>query len=158
MAVDVAGDIAATMFARRGVGCIWQDVHVLVLRDGQWAYVGGGSANAGDDALSDRPTVLRGDLIPGADPMPSSDPQIMRGNGHGGVRDRGDGSEARPGGGRWISYGIARVTARVSSVEISDRRLLVPWHGRVLLAWAEAQSPRAIAHDEHDRAVGELLL
>lgn len=47
MAVDVAGDVAGTMFARRGVGCIWQETHVLALRDGQWTWLGGAGATRG---------------------------------------------------------------------------------------------------------------
>lgn len=34
MSVDVDGDVAVTTFARRRVNCIWQDTHVLALRDG----------------------------------------------------------------------------------------------------------------------------
>ena len=42
MAVDVAGDIAVTMFARRSVGCTVEEVHVLALHDGEWMMLGGG--------------------------------------------------------------------------------------------------------------------
>jgi len=53
MAVDVVGDVAASMFARRGVGCIWQETHVLALRDGQWALLGGGGGTGNEDLLTD---------------------------------------------------------------------------------------------------------
>lgn len=158
MAVDVAGDVAATMFARRGVGCIWQEIHVLVLREGKWAYLGGGGANVSDDVLAERPAVLSGHLTVGPGAATSSEPQIIRGNGHGGVRDGGDDTEHRPGSGRWISYGVARVSARVTSVQASDRLLTVPWHGQVLLVWSGSQSPRVMARDEHERALGEVFL
>lgn len=158
MAVDVAGDLAATMFARRGAGCIWQEVHVLALREGKWTYLGGGSATAGDDLLADRPVALSGRLTRGPGGVTSSAPQIMRGNGHGGVLDGGDGTPHEPGSGRWISYGIARVSSRVSSVQVSDRWVPVPWHGQVLVVWSGPERPRLIACDEHSRVVGEALL
>jgi hypothetical protein len=158
MGFDVAGDVAATMFARRGVGCIWQEVHVLVFREWKWAYFGGGSANVSDDLLADRPAVLPCHLALAPGAAASSDPQIIRGNGHGEVRVGGDGTEHRPGSEGWISYGVARVSARVTSVQISDRRLPVPWHGHVLLVWSRPPPPRVIARDEHERALGELLL
>jgi hypothetical protein len=49
MAVDVAGDVAVTMFARRGVGCIWKEIHVLALRDGEWKWLGGGGSDGDHD-------------------------------------------------------------------------------------------------------------
>jgi hypothetical protein len=58
MALDVAGDTAVSMFARRGVGCIWQETHVFALRDGQWARLGGGGVTRDADLLADRPPVL----------------------------------------------------------------------------------------------------
>ena len=33
MALDVSDDLAAAMFARRGVGCVHQEVHTLALRN-----------------------------------------------------------------------------------------------------------------------------
>jgi hypothetical protein len=39
MAVDIAGDVAITLFARRGVGWIWKETHVLALRDGEWTWL-----------------------------------------------------------------------------------------------------------------------
>lgn len=59
MAVDVSGDVAATMFARRGVGCVCQEIHVLRRRNGEWEWLGGGGGTGGhDDFLADRPMVL----------------------------------------------------------------------------------------------------
>ncbi len=58
MAVDVAGDIALTMFARRGAGCVSEEIHVLALRHGRWYMLGGGGGNGDDDLLANRPRVL----------------------------------------------------------------------------------------------------
>jgi len=158
MAVDVAGDMAATMFARRGVGCTWQEMHVLAVRDGQWALLGGGGASSDEDLLADRPAVLPDYLRHGRDAVTSADPQVIIVNGSGGVRDGGDEPDRRPDSGRWINYADVRVNAQVTSVEVFDRWLRVPWHGHVLLVWSGGQPPRALAHDEGGRALGEVLL
>ena len=75
MGVDVAGDLAVTMFARRGVGCVWNEIHVLAFRGGEWRLLGGGGSTGGDeDLLADRPAVLPswlglgGGAATGADP------------------------------------------------------------------------------------------
>jgi hypothetical protein len=73
MAVDVAGDVAVTMFARRGVGCTWEEIHVLALRDGECTWLGGGGSTSDSDEelLADRPTVLRrfgGEAVTGSGP------------------------------------------------------------------------------------------
>jgi hypothetical protein len=76
MAVDVAGDVAVTMFARRGVGCVQQEIHVLALRDGAWTWLGGGGASSDDGLLADRPAVLLpGISLLGRDVQVSSDPR-----------------------------------------------------------------------------------
>ena len=85
MAVDVAGDMAVSMFARRGVGCISQETHVLALRDGQWALLGGGGASSDVDLLADRPAMLPDYLRLGRDAVTGADPRVIVVNGSGGV-------------------------------------------------------------------------
>ena len=132
MAFDVAGDLAVSMFARRGVGCIWQETHVLVFRDGQWARLGGGGVTSDADLLADRPAVLPDYLRLCRDTVTGADPQIMVVNGSGGVLDDGDEPDRRPDRGRWISHADVRVNAQVTSVQVCDRWLSVPWHGHVV--------------------------
>jgi hypothetical protein len=61
VAVDVDGDIAVTMFVRRGVnGELWRDNHALCRRRGGWHVLGGGSGNAAAGLLRDRPVGHRG--------------------------------------------------------------------------------------------------
>ena len=55
---EVAGDLAVTLFARRGVGCTWRETHVLALRDGEWTWLGGGGSSDHKDLLTDRPAVF----------------------------------------------------------------------------------------------------
>src|SRR5581483_6620441 len=89
MAIDVAGDLAASMFARRGVGCIWQETHVLALRGGQWALLGGGGGTSDADLLADRPAVLPDYLTLGHDAVTDADLPAIVVNGIGGVLDHG---------------------------------------------------------------------
>lgn len=158
MAVDVAGDVAVSMFARRGVGCIWREVHVLAVRDGQWALLGGGGATGDEDLLADRPAVLPDYLRLGRNAVRSSEPQVIIVSGGGGVLDGGDEPGRRPDSGRWVSYADVRVNAQVTSVQVCDRWLRVPWHGHVPVVWSGGQPPRAVARDEGGRALGEVLL
>jgi hypothetical protein len=158
MAFDVAGDVAASMFARRVVGCIWQETHVLALRDGQWALLGGRGASSNEDLLADRPAVLPGHLSVGRSVVTGADPQIIVVSGSGCVLDGGDEPGRRPKSGRWISYADVRVNARVTSVQVSERRLRVPWHGHVLLVWSGREPPQLVAQDDGGRALGEVLL
>jgi hypothetical protein len=146
------------MFARRGVGCIWQENHVLALRGGQWTWLGGGASTSNEELLADRPAVLPDYLMAGRQALTGADPGVIVVNGTGGVLDdRGD-VDRRPDRGRWINYAEVRVNADVTSVQVYDRMLRVPWHGRVLLVWSERQSPRVVASDEGGRALGEVIL
>jgi hypothetical protein len=123
MAVDMDGDVAASMFARRGVGCIWQETHVLAHRDGQWARLGGGGASSEEDLLADRPAVLPDYLRLGRKAVTGAGAQVIAVSGSGGVLDDRDETRRRPGSGRWISYADVRVSAQVTSVRVAERRL-----------------------------------
>jgi hypothetical protein len=158
MAVDVDGDVAASMFARRGVCCIWQETHVLAHRDGQWARLGGGGASSEEDLLADRPAVLPDYLRLGRKAVTGAGAQVIAVSGSGGVFDDGDETRRRPGSGRWISYADVRDSAQVTSVRVAERRLRVPWRGHVLLVWSEREPPWVVAPDDAGRAVGEVLL
>jgi hypothetical protein len=158
MAVDVAGDMAACMFARRGVGCIWQETYVLALRDGQRALLGGGGTSSDADLLADRPAVLPGYLRLGRDAVTGADPQVIVVSGGGRVRDDRGKDHLRPDSEQWISYTDVRVNAQVTSVRVSGRSLRVPWHGHVLLVWSEREPPQVVAQDDGGRALGEVLL
>jgi hypothetical protein len=158
MGVDVLGDAAVSMFARRGVGCVWQDNHVLALRNGRWTLLGGGSSSGEEELLADRPAVLPASsaMWRGAGIGPA--PGVLVVEGSGGVRDGGADPRPWPWSGRWISYATVRVTADVAAVRIADRLLPVPWHGRVVVAWGERRPPRVTALDECGRPLGEALL
>jgi hypothetical protein len=155
MAVDVAGDVAATMFARRGVGRVWKEIHVLALRDGEWTWLGSGSSDGDQDLLADRPAALPSLLGLGSEA--GADLRVMTVSGMGGVSDGRD-RTGRWTSKRWISYAELRVTAQVTSVQISERLLVVPWHGRVVVVWPERQPQRVVALDGDARSLAEIRL
>jgi hypothetical protein len=148
MAVDISGDAAVTMFARRGVGCVWQEIHVLGRRNGQWEWLGSGGGTAAEhDLLADRPMVLPSFLRPGG---------TLAVSGSGSTLDDGDGVSRD---GEWINYADVRVSAQVTSVQVEDRLLGVPWHGHVLVVWRTGERPsRVVALDEGGISLGEALL
>lgn len=158
MAVDVAGDVAVTMFARRGVGRIWQETHVLALRDGEWTWLGSGGSDGDQDLLADRPAVLPGSLGLGSEAVEQADPRVMAVSGSGGVLDDGAGTGRRPQSERWINYAALRVTAQVTSVQVAERLLVVPWHGHVVVVWSERQPPRVVALEEGGKSRAEMQL
>src|SRR3712207_1497735 len=45
LAVDVDGDVAASLFVVRGAGHFRQEAHVLVRRSGTWTMLGGGGGS-----------------------------------------------------------------------------------------------------------------
>lgn len=155
MAVDVADDVAVTVFARRGVGCLWSVAHVLVKRRGTWHMLGGGGSSADEDLLAHRPATLP----EGPGPLPNTafgvDPRMLTVEGGGGVRDDGGRPGRWPWSGRWISYALVRVNAEVASVGVRGRDLDVPWHGRVVILTAGRGSSRVTLRDSTGGILGE---
>lgn len=157
MAVDVAGDLAATMFLHRGSDCAHQEIHVLSRHDGQWHILGGSSISPADDEnlLADRPG-----LVPEALQLPRNilsgiDPQVMVAAGSVGQTSyRMNRVGFWPWHRRWISYFTALASARVESVRIGNREIVVPWHGRVLIVWAGRGSPKLAAYDVNGSCLG----
>jgi hypothetical protein len=154
MAVDVCDDVAVTMFARRGVGCVHQEIHVLARRDDGWTYLGGGGVSSDQQLLADRPAVLSGPSMLGPDAPVSANPQIITSTGAGGTLDT-RGQDEPADGGRWISYSVIRVSAQVATVEVFDRILNIPWHGYVVVVWCGDPSD-AVARDAAGRKLAEL--
>ena len=156
MGVDVVGDVAVTMFARRGVGCSWSDTHALSKRDGEWRVLGGGSGTAGKDLLADRPALLSSYLADVPDALTGIDPRLVTLEGGGGVRDSRGAVDWLPGSTRWISYVVLRVSAQVASLETDGRTLVVPWHGRVVIASITARPLSDMVRDARGRVLGEV--
>src|SRR3954451_19464968 len=65
VAVDVDDDVAGTWFIRRGVGCYWDEVHLLVRDDNGWSYKGGGGGSSGEPWSTDEFVQARDELSAG---------------------------------------------------------------------------------------------
>ena len=139
MAVDVAGDVACTLVARRGAGYVEHQTHLLVRRDGSWHLLGGGGAGREDDGLDDRPAA---DQLGG--------PVVVQGGGSA-LRDAG---RRMPWGARYVHDATLRAAAEVDAVVVDGRRRLpVPRHGHLVVVWAGRRPPAVTAHGTG----GELL-
>lgn len=157
MAVDVAGDVAATMFLRRGAGCVHEETWVLVWRGGQWRMLGGGgsSHDYDDDLLGDRPDVIPEAMRTPWCTLAGIDPQLMvAGDGMGGVRDDGGGTSHALPPGRWISYTTMLASAQIGWVRVEGRDIAVPWHGQALVTWVGHRFPEISALDVNGRCRG----
>jgi hypothetical protein len=155
MAVDVSDDVAVTMFARRGVGCVQQERHVLALREGAWTRLGGGGSSSDERLLADRPAVLSGPPLWGPEAPVSSDSRVILSSGAGGTLDT-RGQIEPPDGGRWVSYWVIQVNAEVASVEALGRSRSVPWHGHVLVVWCGDRPVSAFARSKSGEKLAEL--
>ncbi len=161
MAVDVNGDVAVTVFARRGVGCVWQEIHVLALRNGTWQCLGGGggSWDNDDELLADRPDELPMPPIRPDGAVVKADPRVLAvDGGGGGVHDTLGKADRWPWSGRWVSHAEVRVNARVMTIGTGGRLVPVPWHGRVAVVWPGRGDCRVVALDGRGESLGEAVL
>lgn len=156
MAVDVAGDVAVTLFARRGVGCVLSETWVLSERGASWHLLGGGGASAEDDLLAPRPTRLPAALHLSETADTEIDPGLVAVDGGGGIQDDQGGAVRWPWSGRWIRYVVLRTSADVESLSLDNRTVMVPWHGRVVLVSTKRGSPRVIVNGHHGAVLGEV--
>src|SRR3954451_15064569 len=62
VAVDVDDDVACTLFVRRGVGCFWDETHLLVRDDNGWSYQGSGGGSSGEPWSTDGFVQARDEL------------------------------------------------------------------------------------------------
>ncbi|GMA30725.1 hypothetical protein [Litorihabitans aurantiacus] len=149
MAVDVAGNYAVTMFARRSVGRTVIDSWVLARRDGSWSMICGETgSNAAEHRLQYRPARL--DV--GLPPELGLSSHIATSH-TGMARDTGVRSVFRPTG-RWVYFTSVKVSAEVATVSISGRQVIVPWHGEVPFVWT-GRRPQIEARAEDGTLLGQ---
>ncbi|MBR7743126.1 hypothetical protein KC207_07465 [Phycicoccus sp. BSK3Z-2] len=152
MSVDIADDVAVTTFARRGVGCLWSETHILVQRQGLWQMVGGGGASEDENLLGPRPGHLPAGPVDLRATKQGVDPRVFVIGGGGGVSVPGSGQWPRRS--RWISYVDIRVNADVVSIVVDGRRIPVPWHGRLAVLGGRRGSFELALYDGAGRLLG----
>lgn len=142
LAVDRDGDVAATMFLRRGVSGVAElDVHALELIGGTWRLLGGGSG-PGDLAVEPRPAVA--DLAV---------PAISRAGG--GTARSGPLGWDRS---RWVWWAELRVAREVAALLVNgERRIPVAAHGLALVVWTDRR-PEIAALDTSGVILGAVPL
>ena len=124
LAVDRDGDVAATMFLRRGVsGVPLIDVHTLELTRGVWRLLGGGGG-PGHEAVQPRPRLAE-----------LGRPATSDG---GGGTARTSSRWRRDG---WVRWAQLRVAREVAVLQVGSRQTRVPDHGCALVVWARKPPP-----------------
>jgi hypothetical protein len=137
LAVDRDGDVAATMFLRRGVsGVPLLDVHTLELTGSGWRWLGG-SGGSGEDATEARPRLA--DL--GA-------PAVSHRQGRSARGDLPDQPAVD-----WVSWGGLRVAAEASVLRVDNRLVPVADHGCAVVVWTR-DPPRVEALDASGAVLG----
>ncbi|WP_448616189.1 hypothetical protein [Modestobacter sp. URMC 112] len=140
LAVDRDGDVAATMFLRRGVsGVPLLDVHTLELVRGSWRMLGGGGG-PGHDAVQPRPG-----LAELGSPATSTS---------GGGTARTSSRWRRNG---WVRWAQLRVAREVAVLQVGTRQTRVPGHGCALVVWTRRPLP-VTALDASGAALGAVDL
>jgi hypothetical protein len=143
LAVDVDGDVACTLFVVRGPGHVRQEFHVLVRRSGTWTVLGGGGGGSETDGLADRPP-----------PEQLGRPVVVEGGGSV-LRDA---DRLVPWGARYVRYAGVLASSAVHTVEVGDRVLAVPRHGRLVVVWAGRRPPTAVARAADGRVICDVPL
>ncbi|MGY1805004.1 hypothetical protein ACI78T_17115 [Blastococcus sp. SYSU D00922] len=141
LAVDRDGEVAVTMFLRRGVsGVPLVETHVLARTGGTWRVLGGGGGPA-YAVLEPRQPLA--DL--GA-------PAVSHGGG--GVASSGDRPWRRS---DWISYAELEAAAEVAALRVGSRLLPVPGHGCAIVVWRR-EPPAVDALDASGAVLGAVDL
>lgn len=139
LAVDRDGDVAATLFLRRGVnGVPLLDVHTLEFIQGGWRMLGG-VGGPGDIATDARPRLA--DL---------GQPAVSHAGG-GTART----SHSRLLGSRdtWVSWMELRVAEEVSALRVNSRLVPVASHGCAVVVWT-GEPPGVAALDAAGTVLG----
>jgi hypothetical protein len=140
VARDVDGDVAATLFVRRGVsGNPWLESWTLERRGGDWAVVGGGSGDGHDDVFESRDAV---------------DVAVLYGRGW----SSRNADRLLPWPSTGVSYATMRLGSNVACLQLAQRQVEVPVHGLAIVVWASRRPPALWAHTADGEVIAELPL
>ena len=143
LAVDRDGDVAVTMFLRRGVSGVPEvDVHTLELTGGEWQRLGGGSG-PGDEVTEPRPRLAE-----------LGSPAVS----HSG----GGTARTRSGWLAWarddlVSWAELRVAREVDALRVGTRLVPVAGHGCAVVVWTR-RTPGIAALDQSGAVMGHVVL
>jgi hypothetical protein len=125
VAVDVADDIAVTVFLRRAHGGAEWQFHLLSRTSGGWQMLGGGGW--GFDDLGVLTHTMGADELGGG-------PAQAGGGGSVWVSR----ANRPPSGARWLHYALIKTTAEVRNVTVAaDRSIDRPAHGHIAVVWKD---------------------
>lgn len=140
VAFDVDGEVAATLFLRRGVsGNPWLEAWALERRDGDWTILGGGSGDGYDHVF---------------EPRESLDGLFVSYGSGWTTRSAG---RSLPGFGG-ISNAEMRLGSQVAALRVRNRTIEVPSHGVAIVVWPTRRRPRIMALASAGEPLGEISL
>ena len=144
VAVDRDGDVAATLFLRRGVsGEPWLDAHALERVGSSWRPLGGGGGNASAQVFEPRRPVAE---------LGSVAEQL---GGGGCLRNAG---RLMPWGAKWVHWAELRMAAEVQTLLLSTRSIPVAEHGLALVVWTAKRPRTVVAADRQGCELGRMTL
>lgn len=143
VAVDVDGDVAATRFLRRGTGCFWDEIHLLVQNgNGGWRRLGGGGSSRGyEDRTAESFERARDDL---------ASHQVLV---NGGTAVWRDSDRLLPWTERWVRAAAVLVGGGIAQLVVGGRRLPIRYHGHLVVVWGSPRPPSVTARDAAGRTV-----
>jgi hypothetical protein len=144
VACDVDGDVATTLFVRRGVsGNPWLELWALRFVDGEWTLLGGGAGDHYEELFEPRldQAALGGLARP-----------------YGTASTRLDPDRVVPGGAKFAHHATIRLAAEVETLAVEDRRIPVPGHGVAVVTWRSRRPPVVRALDAEGRSLGDVAL
>ncbi len=144
LAVDRDGDVAATMFLRRGIsGAPVLEVHTFERASDGWRMLGGGGGGPRDELREPRPRM--------------SDGAAVGFSAGAGCSSRRASTQFRGALSRWVWYAEIRLAQEVALLHVGDRRLVVAEHGLAVVVWAE-EPDAVVGLDPSGRALGTIRM
>ena len=138
VAFDVDGEVAATLFLRRGVsGNPWLEAWSLERRNGEWEVRGGGSGDGYDELFEPRESIEGLFVSCGS-----------------GWTSRGLGRFLPSS--RGVSHAEMRLGPQVAALRVRRRTIAIPSHGMAIVVWSTRRPPAITALSSTGESLGEI--